>query len=130
VAAAGKQPIEALTSAWLTGPAGMTKTAWRKRPVTAAFAAAANPTGLVTTPRDAAKFGQIILDGGLAADGTRIVSEASLNAMFMRSATNPAYGRLWWLNGGTDTVGVGGERKDGPLIPGRPRRSGRGPGRP
>ncbi len=42
---------------------------------------------------------QMVLDGGLAATGTRVVSEAGLKAMFVRSPTNPAYGRLWWLNG-------------------------------
>jgi len=120
VAAAARQPIEVLTHDWLTGPAGMADTAWRKRPQTAAFAAAANPTGLVTCPRDAARFGQIILDGGKAADGTRIVSQASLGAMFTRSATNPAYGRLWWLNGGAYAFRAGAGRVDGPLIPAAP----------
>lgn len=121
VAAAAKQPIETLTQDWLTGPAGMADTAWRKRPQTAAFAAAANPTGLVTSPRDAAKFGQIVLDGGKAADGKRIVSEAGLKAMFTRSATNPAYGRLWWLNGGAYTMRPGTVgRTEGPLIPAAP----------
>jgi len=119
VAAAARRPIEALTH-WLTAPAGLTNTAWRKRPVTPAFAAAANPTGLVTSPRDAAKFGQIILDGGVAADGTRIVSQASLRAMFNRSTTNPAYGRLWWLNGGAYALRAGAGRVEGQLIPAAP----------
>ena len=43
---------------WLTAPAGMKDTAWRKRP--AAFADVGNPTGLVTTPRDTDRFGQIM----------------------------------------------------------------------
>jgi len=120
LAAAARQPIEPLTQEWLTGPAGMTQTAWRKRPATPLFAAAANPTGLVTSPRDAARFGQLILDGGRTADGTRIVSEASLGAMFVRSATNPAYGRLWWLNGGAFAIKAGADRVDGPLIPAAP----------
>ena len=58
----------------------MTDTAWRKRP--AAFADVGNPTGLVTSPRDVAKLGQIVLDGGRAGDGRRIVSEAQLSALF------------------------------------------------
>lgn len=119
VAAAAKQPLETITHDWLTGPAGLTQTGWRKRPMTAAFAAADNPTGLVTSPRDAARFGQIVLDGGLAADGTRIVSRSSLEAMFARSKTNPAYGRLWWLNGGAYMT-RGGEHIEGPLIPAAP----------
>ena len=115
LAAAAKQPLEALTRDWLTAPAGMTNTAWRKRP--AAFADVGNPTGLVTSPRDVARFGQIVLDGGKAADGRRIVSEAGMKAMFARSPTNPAYGRLWWLNGGAFTIKPPADRLDGPLIP-------------
>ena len=118
VAAAARQPLERLTHDWLTAPAGMRETAWRQRP--AAFARVGNPTGLVTTPRDTAKFGQIVLDAGRAADGRRIVSEASLKAMFVRSATNPAYGRFWWLNGGDFVVRPGGARAPGPLIPAAP----------
>lgn len=118
LAAAAGQSLETLTHDWLTGPAGMADTAWRPRPN--ALAAAGNPTGLVTTPRDIARFGQIVLDGGKAADGRRIVSQASLQAMFQRSAANPAYGRLWWLNGSTETVRAGGRATPGPLIPAAP----------
>ena len=118
VAAAAKQPLEAITHDWLTAPAGMSDTAWRKRP--AAFADVGNPTGLVTSPRDTATFGQIVLDAGKAADGKRIVSEAQLKAMFVRSATNPAYGRLWWLNGSGFTIRPLARRVDGPLIPAAP----------
>jgi CubicO group peptidase (beta-lactamase class C family) len=118
VAAAAKQPLETLTRDWLTAPAGMRDTSWRKRP--AAFADVGNPTGLVTSPRDTATFGQIVLDGGKAADGKRIVSETQLKAMFARSATNPAYGHLWWLNGSTFTIKPLARRVDGPLIPAAP----------
>jgi len=118
VAAAAKQPLETITRDWLTAPAGMKDTSWRKRP--AVFADVGNPTGLVTSPRDTAIFGQIVLDGGKAADGKRIVSEAQLKAMFVRSATNPAYGRLWWLNGSAFTIRPLANRIDGPLIPAAP----------
>lgn len=118
LAAAAKSPLETLTTEWLTKPAGMTHTAWRKRP--AMMADVGNPTGLVTSPRDTARFGQIVLDGGKAQDGARIVSEAGLKAMFARSATNSAYGRLWWLNGGTETQRPAGGKTAGPLIPAAP----------
>jgi hypothetical protein len=49
-----------------------------------------------------------------------VVSKASLDALFTRSATNPAYGRLWWLNGGEWVARVGGERREGPLIAAAP----------
>jgi CubicO group peptidase (beta-lactamase class C family) len=117
VAAAAKQPLETITHDWLTGPAGMSNTAWRKRP--AALASVGNDTGLVTTPRDTALFGLMILNNGVSNDGKRIVSEAGLKAMFTPSATNPAYGRLWWLNGSSYTVRLAG-RVDGPLIAAAP----------
>ncbi|HYD45501.1 MAG TPA: serine hydrolase [Phenylobacterium sp.] len=118
LAAAAKQTLETITSDWLTAPAGMGETAWRRRP--AAFADVGNPTGLVTSPRDVARFGQIVLDRGRAPDGQRVVSEAQLDAMFARSPTNPAYGRLWWLNGGAHGVRPMGQRFEGPLTPAAP----------
>ena len=118
VAAAAGQPLDVITRDWLTAPAGMAHTSWRKRP--AAMADVGNPTGLVTSPRDVATFGQIVLDGGLAADGKRIVSAQSLGAMFQRSATNPSYGRLWWLNGGAYAIKPFDRRVDGPMIPAAP----------
>lgn len=118
LAAVAKQPLEAITHDWLTGPAGMLHTAWRKRP--GAFGDVGNPTGLVTSPRDVATFGQLILDGGLAAGGGRVVSEASLRAMLSPNAANPAYGRLWWLNGSRHTLRPPAVRSPGPLIPAAP----------
>jgi CubicO group peptidase (beta-lactamase class C family) len=116
--AAAKQPLATLTRDWLAGPLGMNSTRWRQRP--AMLAAAGNGLGLVTTPRDEAKFGRMILARGLGPDGRRVISPAQLQAMFDRSTTNPAYGRLWWLNGSAFTIGVLGERRDGPLIPAAP----------
>lgn len=118
VAAAANQSLDTITRDWLTAPAGMNETAWRKRP--AALASVGNDTGLVTTPRDTALFGLMVLNGGIANDGKRIVSEANLKAMFTPSATNPAYGRLWWLNGSAYTMRALGERKEGPLIAAAP----------
>jgi len=118
VAAAAGQPLETITRDWLTAPAGMADTAWRKRP--AAMGDVGNPTGLVTCPRDVARFGQMVLDGGKAADGRRIVSRARLDAMFVRSGPNPAYGRLWWLNGSPFTIRPLANRVEGPLIPAAP----------
>lgn len=118
VAAAVKQPLETITREWLTGPVGMRDTAWRERP--AALASVGNSTGLVTTPHDVAKFGAMVLRGGVAEDGRRVVSAAQLGALFTRSATNPAYGRLWWLNGGAYTIRALAGRSEGPLIPAAP----------
>ena len=127
LAAAAHEPLETLTRDWLTTPVGMTDTSWRERPE--GGVEAGNPTGLVTSPGDVAKLGQMVLDGGRAADGRRIISETGLKAMFVRSATNPAYGRLWWLNGSAFTIKPLAERVDGPLIPAAPGGPSRGAGR-
>lgn len=113
---ATRQPLEVITREWLTVPLGMADTAWRPRP--AALADAGNPTGLVTTPRDIARMGQLVLDQGLAPDGRRVISLAQLSWLLQRTATNPAYGRLWWLNGGSHAFlsGPGAPRREGALI--------------
>jgi CubicO group peptidase (beta-lactamase class C family) len=118
LAAAANQPLDAITRDWLTAPAGMHETAWRQRPT--AFATVGNDTGLVTTPRDIALFGLLVLHGGVSTDGKRIVSEANIKAMFAPSTTNPAYGRLWWLNGSAFTMRALIGRTEGPLIPAAP----------
>jgi len=117
--AAAKVTLDTMTRDWLTAPAGMADTAWRKRP--AVFSDVGNPTGLVTCPRDVAAFGQLVLDGGRAADGKRVVSEAALKAMFTRSKTNPGYGQLWWLNGSDYWLRPPAIRMAGSLLPAAPR---------
>lgn len=117
LAAAAKRPLDAITRDWLTTPLGMRDTTWRKRP--AGFAEVGNDSGLVTSPRDMARLGGMILNRGVAENGRRIVSEKSFAAMFARSAVNPAYGRLWWLNGSSYVIGPRG-RRDGPLVPAAP----------
>jgi len=114
--AAAKQPLAEITQAWLARPAAMHDTAWLDRP--ALIASAGNPTGLVTTPRDIARLGQLVLNGGVSDAGVRVISKAQLDALFVPTKTNPSYGRLWWLNGGAETVGVGSNprRRPGPLI--------------
>ena len=118
LAAAAGHPLETITHDWLTAPAGLRETSWRQRP--AAFSDVGNPTGLVTSPRDAARLGQLILDGGRSDGGARIVSEPALKALFVPSVTNPAYGRLWWLNGGAFAIRPLDRRVPGPLIPAAP----------
>lgn len=118
---ASGQTLDQITLDWLAKPAGMKDTSWRKRP--GSFADSGNPTGLVTTPRDIARMGQIVLDRGVAADGKRVISVAQLNLILARSKTNPAYGRLWWLNGSDTTMNPGPnpQKRDGQFIPAAPR---------
>ena len=52
-----------------------------------------------STPRAMARFGLLILNGGMW-DGEMIMSNHTIDTMLTPSQThNPAYGRLWWLNG-------------------------------
>lgn len=116
--AATGAPVGDLTRTWLADPLGLEDTAWRPRP--AAFGNVGNPMAFVTTPRDLSRIGQMVLDGGLAPDGTRVIPEAQLAAMFAPTGTNPAYGRLWWLNGGEWSIAAGGVRREGAFIPEAP----------
>ena len=115
---ASGQKLDVVTRLWLTEPAGMTDTLWRRRP--AITAGIGNATGMYTTARDMAKLGQLVLDDGQAADGKRVISATQLAAVFQRSLTNPAYGRLWWLNGSTHTLRPSGARTETALIPAAP----------
>jgi len=115
---ASGRKLDEMTRLWLTEPAGMSDTLWRDRP--AAFSAVGNPAGLYTTPRDMAKLGQLVIDKGKGEDGKRIISAAQLAALFERSPTNPAYGRLWWLNGSAYTLRPAGVRVETALIPAAP----------
>lgn len=112
--------LETITREWLTAPLGLSDTSWRQRP--SYFNGVGNPTGLVTTPRDISRLGQMVLDGGRSPSGVQIISKAQLEATLARSPTNPSYGRLWWLNGGDFMIdsGPGGPVK-GYLIPEAPR---------
>ena len=101
--AAARQPLDRITQDWLTAPVGMSDTTWCRRGSEIATDLG-NPRGLVTTPRDLARLGQVVLDGGVVDKGARVISQAQLQRMFVRSALNPAYGWLWWLNGGSRWV--------------------------
>jgi CubicO group peptidase (beta-lactamase class C family) len=118
VTAAAHQSLETITRDWLTGPTGMVNTDWRQRP--GALASVGNATGLVTTPHDVAKFGEMVLHDGVAENGARVVSSEQLHALFTRAGTNPAYGRLWWLNGSEYTMRAAAGRTPGQLIPAAP----------
>ncbi len=116
---AAGQPLDALTREWLTGPLGMADTVWRARPAELAQLSG-NAWGLVTAPRDLAKLGRLVLEGGVAPDGTRLISAREFAAILAPTAANPAYGRLWWLNGGAWSVDPQGARRDGPWVPTAP----------
>jgi CubicO group peptidase (beta-lactamase class C family) len=114
--------LNALTRAWLTEPAGMTDSGWQERP-RELIPPHANPIGFVTTPRDLARFGLLMLNRGVW-NGTAVLGDPSwIESSFSPSQkANPAYGYLWWLNG-SDSLRRGRGRTEpvaGPLIPGAP----------
>lgn len=61
-----------------------------------------------STARDAARFGLLILNGGVWDGQTILEDEEYLQAMTSPSQElNPAYGYLWWLNGQSKIVPPG-----------------------
>ncbi len=58
-----------------------------------------------STPRDAARFGLLMLNQG-SWDGDELLNDSSyFNAMISSSqGMNPAYGYLWWLNGKSSII--------------------------
>nr|WP_255587290.1 serine hydrolase [Hephaestia mangrovi] len=117
--AAAGVPLDQITHDWLTAPLAMNNTSWRERP--AALANVGNARGLVTTAYDLATFGEMILAGGPGRNGQRVVSSSTLRPVFERSARNPAYGWLWWLNGGEQMIDVRSNHRLGSLIAAAPR---------
>ena len=85
-----------VTRQWLTGPLGMRDSRWEPRP----WAASAIATGFATTARDLARFGLLILAGGIW-DGQTVIEDTAYLAAMLRpsQALNPSYGLLWWTNG-------------------------------
>lgn len=88
-------PVTAFARTRLFDPLGMERTFWKIRNT----AGAENPQTIWSTCREAARFGQLVIDRGVGG-GRRLVSEAFLDEATRPSQPhNPAYGLLWWLNG-------------------------------
>ncbi|WP_007520720.1 MULTISPECIES: serine hydrolase domain-containing protein [Pseudofrankia] len=124
--ATGQDPT-AFAKDRLFGPLGMAHTSMTPD----AAGNARTYTGLHTTCRDLARFGQLALDHGVW-HGKQIVSADWLRAATGTSSTelNAAYGYLWWLNHeglignplvATDLSQVGNQTATrGRLVPGAP----------
>lgn len=119
--AASGRSLHEITRDWLTVPAGMTHTSWRPRPEAIAKSSG-NPFGLVSTPEDIAKMGELVLRSGVSASGQRVISREQLDLMLKPVDINPAYSRLWWLNSGDWFLSFGAapKRAEGRLIPAAP----------
>ncbi len=119
VRAAGKDR-NTVTREWLTGPTGMTHTKWVERRIGRKSATTASPAGLVTTGRDLARFGLLMLANGRWGEKVVIGDPRYLRAATSPSQQlNPSYGFLWWLNG-QEFVLRGNRRIRGPMIPEAP----------
>jgi CubicO group peptidase (beta-lactamase class C family) len=115
LARAAKMSLNDLSQAWLFAPLGMTAQ-WIDRRGIAKVA----PHGLVTSARDLATYGQLMLQRGQW-NGTQLV-----NANYLAAATatsqplNASYGYLWWLNGKASFIEPSGTKTVGQLFPSAP----------
>ncbi|MEJ2089759.1 MAG: serine hydrolase, partial [Gammaproteobacteria bacterium] len=97
--AATGEDIDTLTRRWLTGPLQMNESSWQPRPwVTENIDA--NVVGFVTSARDLARFGVLMLNNASWA-GTDLLENPGYYAASISpsQSLNPAYCYLWWLNG-------------------------------
>ena len=117
---ASGQALGELSAQWLTRPLGMADSRWVAR---AGRLRAANDNGFVTTPRDLARLGLSLLNGGTWAGRDVIGDPGWLEASFSPSQPDyPGYGLLWWLNRGGYDAASGAAMKDfrGWFVPGAP----------
>jgi CubicO group peptidase (beta-lactamase class C family) len=85
--------LDAYANTWLFGPLAIQQSGWRRSP----DGAATGGGGLKLRPRDAARFGQLYLNGGTW-NGTRVVPAAWVERSQQRvNQLGPdGYGYLWW----------------------------------
>jgi CubicO group peptidase (beta-lactamase class C family) len=85
--------LDAYANSYLFGPLGISDSGWRRSP----DGAATGGGGLRLKPRDAAKFGQLYLNGGTW-NGARVIPEAwvQLSKQRLYSLGGDRYGFLWW----------------------------------
>jgi len=89
--------INQLTYEWLTAPTGMRESRWEPRRWVQSYHAA-NMIGFVTSARDLARFGLLILaqgkwDGHAVLKNSKYLLEALQPSQYLK----PSYGLLWWL---------------------------------
>ena len=110
--------VNEYTAKWLTEPIGMSDSKWapRARPA----GSSGNSIGFVTSARDLARFGLLVLADGHW-DGKDVLGNRGYleRALAPSQTINPAYGFLWWLNG-QDKVVRGQKTIKGPLISSAP----------
>jgi CubicO group peptidase (beta-lactamase class C family) len=104
------QTLDEYSSQHLFEPIGMSESYWR-------------PKSMVASGRDMARFGLLVLAGGVW-NGRQLVPDTEYLSQMVHSSQqlNPSYGYLWWLNGQDGFVLPGPVRTqiDGWLIPEAP----------
>ena len=90
--------IGELTSQWLTSKIGMSDSGWEHRSWVLP-GMDANKYGFLTSARDMARLGLLMLSNGSWAGKSIIPSSDLIQTHQSSQALNPAYGNLWWLNG-------------------------------
>ncbi|MFV2090119.1 MAG: FG-GAP-like repeat-containing protein, partial [Pseudomonadales bacterium] len=97
--AASELDLNTLTRRWLTEPVGMKDSDWRERAWMTADIDA-NRSGFVTSARDLARFGLLMLRGA-SWQGEDLLTDKDYirQSITPSQQLNPAYGYLWWLNG-------------------------------
>ncbi len=110
--------VNEYTAKWLTEPIGMSESKWAPRPW--AGGTSGNSIGFVTSTRDLARFGLLVLADGRW-DGKDLLGNRGYleRALAPSQKLNPSYGYLWWLNG-QESVVRGPKTLKGPLIPNAP----------
>jgi len=114
---ATKESLQAYTKRKLLDPIGMTRTKWETKWLTED-----QYTFLSTTPRDAARYGLLVLAHGNW-NGKQLVAKEWIDRATKPAnpKANPAYGYLWWLNGGEYYYRpLNPWKQQGPIFPGCP----------
>lgn len=115
--AAKNETVAAYLKRRIIDPLGLNVDFWRG----AATGEPGLPAGLALTPREWAKFGEMVRLGGKF-NGKEIVRTDLLNECFKPASANPAYGMTWWLLGGGDEAAT--SAADGGAAPlGKARRA-------
>lgn len=110
--------IEDMSAQWLTTPLGMTDSRWHAR---SGRLVRGNDIGFVTTPRDLARIGVLLLNGGKWDGRDVIASPQWLEASFSPSQSDfPGYGLLWWLNRGAADADAAQQASKGWVVPAAP----------
>lgn len=123
VAEATGKPARDIVDRWLCQPLGLNDSAWiyRQGRENAEWRSG-NVFGFITSHRDLARIGLMVLNQGRWNGQTILGDEAFLkDATHPSQSLNPSYGYLWWLNGQTIIRrGDGKQTIDGPLIQSAP----------